>query len=108
MLYVLLVMFYVSRLRVSRISSVKVSRRNLQPSNQITSIDEPLGHHMYDLALAFDVSVALEQTRMSCGGAEALVNIRPNDQIHHAGLVFKRDEDDSRCGAGSLTNQHKP
>src|SRR3954471_10514138 len=72
--------------------SMEVPRPQLVPLQQVAAVEQAFGQDVDDLALALDVAVALEQGRVAGGGVVLVVNLRPEDQVGDAGLVFEGDE----------------
>ena len=64
-------------------------------------IDAP-GDEMGHLSLTLELAVDAEKTSGNDSAAVMLVDLRPDDDIGHARLVFERQEDDARSGAGAL------
>ena len=58
-----------------------------------------------DLALTLDLAAGQDHNAPAGRGPVALVDLRPHDEVGHAGLVLDSHEDDPRCGPRPLPHQ---
>lgn len=65
------------------------------------------GQEMDHFPFTLQISVGLQERRMTRGQAIAIVNLRSDDQIGDAGFVLERDEDDSVSGARVLAAENQ-
>ena len=66
---------------------------------------EPLRDDMDDALLRLQLSEHPEQPRAEHDSAEALEDLRPDDDVGDARLVLERGEDHARCGARALADK---
>lgn len=75
---------------------------------QIAQILKSQGHHVNDLALPFDISIGLKQISPAGDPRISIEDIRSNNQVRHARLIFEGDENDAAGRPRTLTDQHDP
>ena len=80
----------------------RVGREKREEGREIL---QPLRHDMDDALLRLKPSPHPQQPGAEHDGAEALEDLRPDDDVGDARLVLERREDHARCGARSLADE---
>ena len=84
---------------------MKIAGGELAAGEEVAEVGQSIRHEVDDIALAFDVSVGLEEAGVAGGGAVFVVDVGADDEVGDAGFVFEGDEDDAGGGAGTLADE---
>ena len=81
-----------------------VRRQQVEPAGQVL---QPVGDEMDDVGGALDAAPDHGEARAEHRLAETLQHTGPDHDVHDAGFVLQRHEDDAAGAAGALADQHE-
>ena len=81
-----------------------IRRQQVEPAGQVL---QPVGDEMDDVGGALDAAPDHGEARAEHCLAVALQHTGPDHDVHDAGFVLQRHEDDPAGAAGALTDQHQ-
>lgn len=92
---------------ISRPGAIGVEMLCKEPVEQMGNILDGLGHHMHHACFPLEPPRHPQKPPGDHGAAELLVDLGPDHDIDHAGLVLEREEDHALGRAGPLAHQHE-